>query len=193
MTTPDEKAREAAARALAELAPGEAWPTNEELGGGPAGTRDDEYRDSTQERANEVIDAYLAALSPLPDEQLDEIEKRVAIANAPTDIDFGPTADQFRTLWELAGEDVPILLSEVRRLRALSSHPDEETAALADSRYDYGIAGSRSFGSVVHPITRDKPILDGWGIPVGATHRQRVDTFEWEQIAPVPADREGTT
>lgn len=31
------------ARVISYLDPGEPWPTNEELGGGPTGTRDDEY------------------------------------------------------------------------------------------------------------------------------------------------------
>lgn len=46
---------EACARKLADLEPGEAWPTNEELGGNPTGTRDDEYRAGMEEQAIDLL------------------------------------------------------------------------------------------------------------------------------------------
>lgn len=57
MSTYDDALVEKAARALAEIEPGDDWPTNEELGGGPTGTRDDEYRDAMREQAQWVLDA----------------------------------------------------------------------------------------------------------------------------------------
>jgi hypothetical protein len=51
---------EAGARALAELEPGEAWPSNYELGGGPTGTRDDEYRSEMLDQARMVLQAVFA-------------------------------------------------------------------------------------------------------------------------------------
>lgn len=47
------------ARAFACLEPGEPWPTNEELGGGPTGTRDDEYRHECMDRARAALGALL--------------------------------------------------------------------------------------------------------------------------------------
>ena len=47
------------ARVLAYLEPGDQWPTNEELGGGPTGTRDDEYRHECMDRARAALDALL--------------------------------------------------------------------------------------------------------------------------------------
>lgn len=47
------------ARVLADLDPGEPWPTNEELGGGPSGTRDDEYRHECMDRARAALAALL--------------------------------------------------------------------------------------------------------------------------------------
>lgn len=47
------------ARVFADLDPGEPWPTNEELGGGLTGTRDDEYRYSCMDRAHAALDALL--------------------------------------------------------------------------------------------------------------------------------------
>lgn len=47
------------ARAIADLEPGEPWPTNEELGGGLTGTRDDEYRHECMDRAHAALDALL--------------------------------------------------------------------------------------------------------------------------------------
>lgn len=53
---------EAAARAIAALAPGEEWPSNEDLGGHPIlGTRDDEYRDSLRAEAEDALKAARAA------------------------------------------------------------------------------------------------------------------------------------
>lgn len=47
------------ARVLADLEPGEPWPTNEELGGGPTGSRDDEYLYSYLDRARAALDALM--------------------------------------------------------------------------------------------------------------------------------------
>lgn len=47
------------ARVFADLDPGESWPTNEELGGGPTGTRDDEYRHDCMDRARAALEALL--------------------------------------------------------------------------------------------------------------------------------------
>lgn len=46
-------------RVFADLEPGEPWPTNEELGGGPTGTRDDEYWHVCMDRARAALDALL--------------------------------------------------------------------------------------------------------------------------------------
>lgn len=47
------------ARVISYLEPGEPWPTNAELGGGPTGTRDDEYRHECMDRASLTLDALL--------------------------------------------------------------------------------------------------------------------------------------
>lgn len=53
---------EAAARVIAGLAPGEEWPSNEDLGGHPIlGTRDDEYRDGLRSMAEDALMAARAA------------------------------------------------------------------------------------------------------------------------------------
>ena len=52
--------REVAARALAGLAPGEDWPTNEALGGNLTGTRDDEFRAAMLDQAADVLAAVAA-------------------------------------------------------------------------------------------------------------------------------------
>lgn len=59
LTTVDDDMVERVARELADLKPGEDWPSNYDLGGGPCGTRDDEFRDAMRERAREVIAATL--------------------------------------------------------------------------------------------------------------------------------------
>ena len=47
-------------RAYANLEPGEEWPTNEELGGHALlGTRDDEFKFETRDKATEALDLYL--------------------------------------------------------------------------------------------------------------------------------------
>ena len=46
---------EPVARALAGLEEGEPWPSNEALGGGPTGTRDDEYRAAMLDQAREIL------------------------------------------------------------------------------------------------------------------------------------------
>ena len=55
------EAVEALAREMACLEPGDPWPTNEQLGGGLTGTRDDEYRDGMRDQARDS----LAAVAPL--------------------------------------------------------------------------------------------------------------------------------
>lgn len=50
---------EQAARVLARLEPGEDWPTNETLGGGLTGTRDDEFRQEMIDQARALADAGL--------------------------------------------------------------------------------------------------------------------------------------
>ena len=54
-----DEAVERAARAVAGMEPGEDWRTNAEMGGGPTGTRDDEYRDACMEAARSVLTAAL--------------------------------------------------------------------------------------------------------------------------------------
>lgn len=54
-----------AARVLARLEPGEDWPTNESLGGGMTGTRDDEHRQEMLDQARALADAGLLT-RPLP-------------------------------------------------------------------------------------------------------------------------------
>jgi hypothetical protein len=56
------EAREKIARYLAMLDPDDDWPTNAELGGGPTGTRDDEFKAAHYENADEIL-ALLAALT----------------------------------------------------------------------------------------------------------------------------------
>lgn len=46
---------EPVARALAGLEDGDLWPSNEVLGGGPTGTRDDEYRAAMLDQAREIL------------------------------------------------------------------------------------------------------------------------------------------
>lgn len=58
------------ARVFADLDPGEPWPTNAELGGGPTGTRDDEYR-------HEYLDLARGALATLLGTDKDERYKHV--------------------------------------------------------------------------------------------------------------------
>ena len=50
---------ERAATALTGLEPGEDWPSNEDLGGAPCETRDDEYWYAAHEQAREILDAAL--------------------------------------------------------------------------------------------------------------------------------------
>lgn len=52
-----DEAREAAARGIAQIGPSEGWPTNEALGGGPTGTRDDEYLDMMHDQAADALAA----------------------------------------------------------------------------------------------------------------------------------------
>ena len=55
LTTVTEDMVERVARKLAYMEPGEEWPSNRDLGGGPCGTRDDEYREGMYEQAREII------------------------------------------------------------------------------------------------------------------------------------------
>ena len=55
-------ARKDVARALAQMEPGEEWPTNAALGGGLTGTRDDEYRAAMQDDADAALAAVAEAL-----------------------------------------------------------------------------------------------------------------------------------
>ena len=50
---------EQAARVLTRLEPGGDWPTNETLGGGLTGTRDDEFRQEMIDQARALADAGL--------------------------------------------------------------------------------------------------------------------------------------
>ena len=50
---------EEAARVLAHLERDEEWPTNESLGGGLTGTRDDEFRQEMIDQARALADAGL--------------------------------------------------------------------------------------------------------------------------------------
>lgn len=47
------------ARGLAYLEPGEPWPTNAELGGGPTSDRDVEYRQGLLQEVRAALDALL--------------------------------------------------------------------------------------------------------------------------------------
>jgi hypothetical protein len=58
-----DEAVEAAARALAMLEPGEPWPSNEALGGGPTSTRDDEYRSIRRDEAQWALQAAIEAVA----------------------------------------------------------------------------------------------------------------------------------
>lgn len=49
------------ARVFADLEPGEPWPTNEELGGGPTGSRDDEFWHDCMDRARAALEALLGS------------------------------------------------------------------------------------------------------------------------------------
>ena len=53
---------EQAARAHADIEPGDDWPTNAALGGNLTGTRDDEYRAGMREQAEGVLAAVLPDL-----------------------------------------------------------------------------------------------------------------------------------
>lgn len=55
--TQDREAVERAARALAGLTTDEPWPTSAALGGGPTGTRDDEYRAAMIDQADAALSA----------------------------------------------------------------------------------------------------------------------------------------
>ena len=58
---PTEAEIEAAARSLAGLEDGEPWPSNEALGGGLTGTRDDEYRNASRADARAALIAAAKA------------------------------------------------------------------------------------------------------------------------------------
>lgn len=59
-----EDLRAAAIRLVSEhLRPGCTWPTNEELGGGPTGDRDIEYRAGFEDQAGEILDLILPVIA----------------------------------------------------------------------------------------------------------------------------------
>lgn len=55
----NDAAVERMARVFADLDPGEPWPTNADLGGGPTGTRDDEFWHDCMDHARAVLAALL--------------------------------------------------------------------------------------------------------------------------------------
>ena len=61
---------EALARELAFLNDGDPWPSNEELGGSPTGTRDDEFRAAQEETAIEHIGVVLPHLTAATEDNL---------------------------------------------------------------------------------------------------------------------------
>lgn len=66
----DHPAVEALARELAFLDDGDPWPSNEELGGSPTGTRDDEFRAAQEETAVEHIGVVLPHLESATEDNL---------------------------------------------------------------------------------------------------------------------------
>lgn len=66
----DHPAVEALARELAFLDDGDPWPSNEDLGGSLAGTRDDEFRAAQEETAVEHIGVVLPHLESATEENL---------------------------------------------------------------------------------------------------------------------------
>lgn len=70
--TPNHPAVEELARELAELKPGEPWPSNEELGGHRLlGTRDDEYRFAMRDQALELMSLVAPRITSAAEENLD--------------------------------------------------------------------------------------------------------------------------
>jgi hypothetical protein len=143
MTTYEE-AVEKAARALASVAPGESWPTNEELGGHPVlGTRDDEYHAAMLEQAR---DALAAAGFPelLAENESLRVEAEDANAGYRAVVDhlselaaenkrLRAERDEFKRLF---GECHPVHLDGVQRARVAESQRDAEKAradGLADA------------------------------------------------------------
>lgn len=63
ITIPLEDFKTLIARAYAALDYDEAWPTNEELFGGPTETRDDELKWRANDYADEIINAYLVEVN----------------------------------------------------------------------------------------------------------------------------------
>ena len=55
----DAGVRESVGRAECQLGADEPWPTNESLGGGPTGTRDDECRDACIDQGVDAVAAFL--------------------------------------------------------------------------------------------------------------------------------------
>jgi hypothetical protein len=69
-TNTREQMVEKVARVIAELEPGEDWPSNDALGGHWAlGTRDDEFRHAALDQARSILDAVLPQVSTV-----DELE-----------------------------------------------------------------------------------------------------------------------
>src|SRR5690625_3927235 len=83
-----EEAVEAAAKALAELEPGEDWPSNIDLGGHALlGTRDDEFKRAMEQDAKRALTAALPHIEAALRKQIATDIR--AVANGPTDWDDG--------------------------------------------------------------------------------------------------------
>src|SRR5690625_683862 len=83
-----EEAVEAAAKALAELEPGEDWPSNIDLGGHALlGTRDDEFKRAMEQDAKRDLTAALPHIEAALRKQIATDIR--AVANGPTDWDDG--------------------------------------------------------------------------------------------------------
>src|SRR5690625_5554059 len=82
MNNPEE-AVEAAAKALAELEPGEDWPSNIDLGGHALlGTRDDEFKRAMEQDAKRALTAALPHLEAALRAQIaDDIQERLVPAD----------------------------------------------------------------------------------------------------------------
>lgn len=110
----------------------------------------------TDDLHRELADALEAALSPLPDGELDEIERRLTEFEAEgycrcyhesQERDCHQHGDEHARFHGDVADDQRALLAEVRRLRALSSRPDEETEWGAGYEADPGDGnGPRWYG-----------------------------------------------
>lgn len=79
MNTLDPEGLEKAARALAQIPEGKDWPSNEDLGGSMAGTRDDEYHDAMTEEARAAVAAYLEAQAVTTVEELEALPMETTV------------------------------------------------------------------------------------------------------------------